>query len=321
MTDSSAPLSWADATAIKQLDSHTYEANLQHDWSIGNVPHGGYTTSTILCVAKKHFTLTHLKQNQPHPLTTHVEFPRRTSTGPAIFIVRDVKLGRQTSTLHITLRQNDQDIVLAYINMSNLATEQGVTFPTNWELNPPRVPADVERLNDGADEAWVEQKTMPFAEFRRASSRVRFFFPRTGQVLRSVCDQWVCFRDGSRFTTESLGFVADMFPQVVESYREEDDPYHVAPEKNKKEMGARFWYPTVVLNLDVKKALPEEGVEWLFCRIRSKSINNGRLDIEVVIMDRDGGIVALSHHVTLVLGAARNLAARRKEGKGEESKI
>jgi len=115
--------------------------------------------------------------------------------------------------------------------------------------------------------------------------------------------------------TESLGFVADMFPQVVESLQNDGDPYTVLdPEQKPKKnvMGAKYWYPTVVLNLDIKKALPKDGTKWLYCRTSSKQIKNGRLDIEIIIMDTAGDLVALSHHVTLVLSAERNLAARKR---------
>jgi hypothetical protein len=251
-------------------------------------------------------------------MTVHLEFPRRTDVGPANFEIKDVKLGRQTSTVHVSLVQNGKEVVLAYINNSNLWNEEGPTFLTGWKLEPSPYPAVVSRLNPGTDENWVEQKAMPFSTFRKASSRVRFFFPRNGQLMKSISDQWICFRDGTKFTTESLGFVADMFPQVVESYRDEDDPYAVQKGAEEKPVDesrrfARFWYPTVVLNLDVKKPLPQDGVEWLFCRTRSKRINKGRLDIEVVVMDEVGDLVALSHHVTLVLSAARNLAGRSKK--------
>lgn len=163
---------------------------------------------------------------------------------------------------------------------------------------------------------------MPFASFRKASNRVRFFFPRAGQKLRSLSDHWLLFRNGERFTQDSLGYVADMFPQVVESFSHSSDPYHVTDAfTGERKPLARFWYPTVVLNLDVKKALPEEGVEWLFARSRSKLIRNGRLDIEVVILDQWGELVALSHHVTLVLGAERNMAGRSRKENGARSKI
>ena len=57
--------------------------------------------------------------------------------------------------------------------------------------------------------------------------------------------------------------------------------------------------------------LPDEGVEWLFCREAPKQIKQGRLDIEVVILDETGDIVTLSHHVSLAVNAARNIAERK----------
>jgi hypothetical protein len=39
-------------------------------------------------------------------------------------------------------------------------------------------------------------------------------------------------------------------------------------------------------------------------------IQNGRFDIEVVILDETGDIVALSHHVALAVSAERNDAKR-----------
>lgn len=207
--------------------------------------------------------------------------------------------------------------MLAYINQSNIAKESGISFDTQWALNPAPYPViSLETLKNGNDPYWVENAAMPFAGFRKASNRVRFFFPRAGQKMRSLSDHWLLFRNGERFTQHSLGYVCDMFPQVVETFNSDSDPYHVTTASGERKPLARFWYPTVVLNLDVKKALPEEGVEWLFARSRSKQIRNGRLDIEVVIMDEKGELVALSHHVTLVLGTDRNMADRRRNGEG-----
>jgi len=99
---------------------------------------------------------------------------------------------------------------------------------------------------------------------------------------------------------------------IVEAFRENENPYDIEDrKKNTVPRDAKFWYPTLLLNLDIKKALPEEGVEWLFVRVASKRIQNGRLDLEAVILDQEGEIVALSHHVCLVLGAERNFAERK----------
>lgn len=74
----------------------------------------------------------------------------------------------------------------------------------------------------------------------------------------------------------------------------------------------KFWYPTLLLNLDIKKSLPDEGVEWLFARVDTKQIKNGRMDIDLVILDEQGDIVALSSHVALAVGSARNTTERKK---------
>ncbi len=79
---------------------------------------------------------------------------------------------------------------------------------------------------------------------------------------------------------------------------------------------ARFWYPTILLNLEIKKALPPEGAEWLFVRVRSKVIKNGRMDLDIMVMDESGDVVALSQHVALVLSAERNMN-RREDGEGK----
>jgi hypothetical protein len=115
-----------------------------------------------------------------------------------------------------------------------------------------------------------------------------------------------------------------MFPQIVESFTHDEDPYAVkqnvvADPKTGDKNWAKFWYPTVLLNMDVKKALPEEGVEFLFLRSQAKRIQNGRLDLEVTIWDAKGDVVVLSHHVCLVLGAERNTAQRRRNS--DESKL
>jgi len=105
-------MAFAAATAVEQISSHIYEGNFLHDWCIGSVPHGGLVTSTFMSVAKLHFHTTLKKQNQPHTLALHLDFLRRTDTGKATFTVKDVKLGRQTSVVQVTLSQGEREEVV-----------------------------------------------------------------------------------------------------------------------------------------------------------------------------------------------------------------
>lgn len=222
--------------------------------------------------------------------------------------------------IHITLLQANREEVVGYLTHANIATEQGVSFPVSWTLQPAPLPADTAKFEADEDPNWGERKRWPFADFRKATQHVRSWFPRAGQPSAGVIDEWLCLRNGENWTNESLGSVVDTFPQVVETLALPEDPYGVEAEKREGagEAKAGFWYPTLLLNLDVKKALPEAGVKWLFVRLQAKMIRNGRFDLEIMVSDESGHLVALSHHVCFVVGAERNLAARRKEG---ESKL
>ena len=145
---------------------------------------------------------------------------------------------------------------------------------------------------------------------------------------------------GERFTQESLGFIVDSFPQLVETAQTSGE---LSKEMDRLRIGgmqvnklndarspedvlarsqwAKFWYPTVLLNMDIKKALPAAGLEWLFSRVKAKQVRNGRMDIEILILDEEGDIVALSNHVALIVPAERNMKRSNKGKNDNESKL
>lgn len=129
-------MSFAEVTAVEQLDSHTYRASFSPAWVIGSVPHGGYVTACFLAAVRKHFDTTLRKQDQPHTIALHLDFLRRTDLGPAIFKIKDVKLGRQASVIHVMLYQNGSEEVVGYVTNSNLKKESGLSFETSWDLHP-----------------------------------------------------------------------------------------------------------------------------------------------------------------------------------------
>ena len=228
----------------------------------------------------------------------------------------------------MTLTQEDREEVVGYITNSNLRKESGVSFPTHWSLHPKPLPVkDFQALETGNDPNWAERRIWPFSEFRKAASHLRSWFPRQGQHSNSCLDIWYTFSDPTvKFSPETLGFVVDTFPQIIEAFVLGWDPYSVkveekySDEEQRKLMidgKARMWYPTLLLNLDVKKALPEEGAKWLGVRLEAKKIENGRYDLEVLAFDEGGDLVAVSNHVCLAVSSERNTAARRKVEKGD----
>lgn len=272
---------------------------------------------------------------QKDVLNAHFQFLNRTETGPAVIVIEDVKLGRQLSTLHATLYQrallpsapwitrgSTRKEVAVYLTMTDLSKETGISLPTGFALQHPFAPPpkpDLDALREDRDAHW-RQFRFPGGNplrYSRCLQNCVYYDPRGGQPAKNIIDKWVRLASGERFTAASLGFVSDCWPYVVEAYRPSEQE---AGEKRRQgesvpfAPGARFWYPTVVLNLEVKKPLPQEGLEWLQLRIQSKQIKNGRLDLEVLILDEQGDLVAISTHVNLILGSERNTAERSGTG-------
>ncbi|EEH44874.1 uncharacterized protein PADG_01163 [Paracoccidioides brasiliensis Pb18] len=341
------------ATAVTPLSSHTYAVNLRLEWCIGTVPHGGYVTSIFHNVAVTHLKHTHptLHSGAPHPITIHLTFLRRTEAGPATFTVQDTKLGSRTSTLHITLSQLDPDGAVreeaaSYITVSNFDQEEGPTMNTGYELSalPVRGPGDLAAVGgvrggaltvdlarlarDGRDGDW-ERFHAAFATMRKASQHAEFYTPRRsgmGKTYSGVVEQWARFKPYGRierWTDASLGYLADMFPMMLETFDRKQwgadgatAPGSAAAAESSSDKVARYWYPTVLLNIEFKKKLPAEGVEWLYSRVQTKVLRDGRMDLDLVMLDEQGEVVALSNHVALIVDAQRNFDQRKGNGTG-----
>ncbi|KAJ9216500.1 hypothetical protein DTO166G4_1716 [Paecilomyces variotii] len=332
-----------DAITITPVSSHVYSAYLRDEWCIGAVPHGGYTTSVLAKLAKTHFAHTHpnLSTSPATPISIQLSFLRRTDVGPALLTVEDMKIGARTSTIHVLLKQRskskskkeeegDEEVKVAgYITLSPAAAETGITAQTSWALYPPPPgPVNLRALaSTGRDGAWVRIPA-PFVQFRRAAANVEFYGPDPASSLEAeagvgrraiMVDQWARFRplgpDGKplegRWTDDTIGFLVDMFPMMLDGF---DVISSAAQDPNAAQKGnsprGTFWYPTVTLNVDYKKRLPVEGVEWLYSRVQTKAVKDGRTDIDVTVLDESGDIVALSTQVGLVVSASRNLAGR-----------
>jgi hypothetical protein len=275
----------------------------------------------MLNVARAHL----LSRGQPNTIIAHFEFLNRTEIGPAVFIVDDTKIGKRTSVMHIAVYQHallpqapwitkgsSRLEVAAYITNSSIASETGLSLPTGYSISPSPPTVDIAKLRQGVDPNWIPTHKHLQNSYAAILKRVNYFGPRQGQHSKSTHDVWIQLANGEKLTDSLVAYVADSWPYVVEAYRpsrEEAKNMASVPYPPK----TTFWYPTLALNLEVKKALPSNGVDFLFIRVVAKEIKNGRFDLEVIIMDEHGDLVALSNHVNLILGSERNMAKRSHE--------
>lgn len=251
--------------------------------------------------------------------------------------MEDVKLGARTSTIHVKLlqpsekKQNKLEVMVAgYITVSPPSAEVGISANTGWTPHPapPAGSLPGGKINfdalarTGQDGAWTKLNP-PFVEFRRAAGQLELYGPGKGGVQQRrtdtmTIDQWSRFRPGgdenARWTDAAVVYLLDMFPMALDGF-ETVSAAAEAKAKGEKvsELKAKFWYPTVTYNIDMKKHLPAEGVEWLYSRIVTKAIRNGRTDLDVTVMDQNGEVIALGTQVGLVVSASRNVGTRKLE--------
>ena len=197
----------------------------------------------------------------------------------------------------------------------------GVSFETDFELIPAPKPVHILSLAADTDSQWVKWEiAWGVKSLLKPYTHIKYFLPIDGQLHHNLTDVWLTPRSHDDvFKTEHLGFIADLWPRMVENFCHKSawntralvDRALRARRSDEAEatvelgfQGQAFWYPTLSMTLDVKRLLPAEGVKWLFMRAQAKEIKNGRMDAEVHILNGDMELVALSHHVCLVIDNA-----------------
>ena len=290
----------ATATALTpSLSPNTYLADLRHDWAIGMVPHGGYLAALITGAAKVFSAEHHSDQKQVDLVTLHQEFISACVFGPAEVTVTVLSRGRQYSTLRIQLFQHPghdrtKKAILrieALVRQGSLSRESA-----SGGLSLPTLPTS--KFGPILDRASCIERQDPAGLFERRTAYQKVVFmlgPETNEVGKgaegpSVRTQWIRWRDEmKRIDIMGLSFLADTHRPLIEAYGVVGN-----------------WFPTLSMSLDVKKAPPPEGWEWLFMRIEMHQVKDGRFDYDVVILDEEGELVATSRHANLSVSSERN---------------
>lgn len=249
-------------------------------------------------------------------------FVRRCQVGAAWLDVKDGKLGTATSVIRVVLSQEGQDgtrieKLVGNITVMNVRDEKGLSMDSGWrpQLNGPiHGPPGIDTApgskpgKEASDTPWLRTH-MPHPHFRKAPAHVEVYGPgsQTARPPPGTEDQWARLRwsEGEevvqgRWTTEAAVFLLDIFPAPLARLERKINEGKAAP--------VPVWFPTLAMSIDFKKPLPEGGVEWLFSRVTAKSIQNGRMDVEIVLLDSSGELVALASHANLMLDLSRNRA-------------
>lgn len=232
-------------------------------------------------------------------------------------LVEDIKLGSRVSLIHVTLHQEGRLTVAGYLTVSDEFSETGISIPANPDnLGVPLSSPPVVENNRQSE--W-NKVMIPHPEFRRASSRVELY-KRYDNGSVPGDGQWARLRpegpNGSieNWTMESVAFLCDILPTVLGRLERTVQEDRKRADKSTQEP-VPVWFPTLALNIDFKRCELGEGHEWLYSHICIKSVQNGRMDVEVVIFDAAGKLVAVATQVALIMSSERNPVRRNMKQK------
>lgn len=225
--------------------------------------------------------------------------------------------------------------ILAYATQTNLAKATGLSMPTGYSVTDaasrPAKPDLDALLKAGRDKVWTESPTPKGMEKIMSSQQNwRMFIPKRGPLSPGFLDMWMCTSTGEPLTQSMLPYIVDTFPYNMHIFlaspeylrimatmanppKDEDEETKKTRAIIKKQQEDRsgMWLPTVVMNLETRNRLPEKGVKWLNMRGTSKQIKDGNFDMEIVIRDEDGQLIAVSQHTAMILSMDRNMGKKK----------
>ena len=315
-----------DQINLKKVSSHVYTVSYHADWTLGYVLHGGCIAAAIHHVAATHLATEPalVARNQPDILTLHFDFLRPCAVRETTITVTELKIGARTSTLQLQMAQDGQTKVLALATSVNMDSP-GPTGATAWQLRPSPPPApDFEAVAAHKPDAhWLPAHLS--GEIFPLTRHMMYLNPREGFPTDGICDAWNTFLGDERMDATYLTLMTDVVPSMSDTILRNGGLYDAhktfAQAKEwarehpgipceltnslKEAMRASIHNNTVTLDIEFKRRLPKEGVQWIFARAESRMLENGRLDLDVTICDRDMNLLCVARQAILVLEAER----------------
>ncbi|KAK2612034.1 hypothetical protein QQS21_001999 [Conoideocrella luteorostrata] len=171
-----------------------------------------------------------------------------------------------------------------------------------------------------------------------------------------ICPGWDCLplgsctarraEDKARWTTDMIQLIIDETLPVHHNLLPQEagkPPFmgsisgaleYAALQKKARDEGKADWRPlphdgskkiilqpvhaTLSMSTEIKRKLPSEGVRWLYARSTTKSIVNGRLDIQVLLFNEKMDLIAISNQVNQIIPSTKK---NKKTGKKEMAQL
>ncbi|KAK3707902.1 hypothetical protein LTR37_011754 [Vermiconidia calcicola] len=279
---------------LRSGDKDQYQVQIHPDHSHGPAAHGGFVIALLWKSACTYFQTTLAAHGQHDQVAVHVEFLRPPTVGHATVQVKDAAKSVQLRTSRVTI-------------------------PTGFKIDPPIPPGNFKDALAHKDPILVLFH-VPYREYaiNKALSTVHILIQRRACEDKSIMQGWVSrSATEEKWTNEELGIfsIQSIANRAVEVADRGESKKHW-------QWGGDRWYTTVNMTIDVKQAVPPEGVKWLFTRQKTIDVIDGRLSVRGEVWDEQESLVALVQSSWLMVENSRAVISKaRKENVASNSKI
>lgn len=262
------------ACQTRALGDGTFTAELPADWTVGNLPHGGFQLALLAKVAVQAVAGAR-GPDLPEtldPLVVSAQFLRPPEIGPVLLRTDVRKLGRTVSVVAVTLEQRGRSCVEASVTVGELADE-----PVLWcDLpNLPAVPPE-DALDVGAMPAASLVRVSRSCDVRLDPTSAGFLRGRTTDPLRLRL--WARPRDEPPVPLFCL-LAGDISMPVTVN------------------LGRYGWSPTVQLTA-LLRARPAPG--WLRIEVSCRTVHGQWFDEDATVIDSAGRLVCQARQLALI---------------------
>ena len=121
----------------------------------------------------------------------------------------------------------------------------------------------------------------------------RHHIPHTGLSSNLWSESWMRAPEGQKWEQSMLPFLSYLHPMLF------DEAWCPGIWNNPEECpDPKNLHDAMMLsvNVDIRRQLPAEGADWVYCRSSCRAVVNGKQDIGQVLLDESGQLLAVSQN-------------------------
>ncbi len=257
-------MKFTNATALSPAEAEgCFTGEIQPGWDIVGNTNGGYTMAMFARAA--------LQQSERRDvISVSAHFLAPGVPGPITVDVDPIKSGRRFATSRVELANADKTMLSGTVITGDLDDGEGPELIT---AQPPEIPPPAECLHLVAEGLFPP----PFVD--RTEQRLD---PATAPGANSgpVMRGWMRLLDDEPMDTLALVLASDSLAPTV---------FNTDLEPN--------WVPTVQMTIHIRK---RPNTKWLMLDSHSKFITGGMFEVDNVIFDEEGHVLAHSRQLQLL---------------------